>query len=615
MAAMLVAVAAVLVAWVAVRALSWWRGRSVEVVPTIAIVPGAFARLAEHRLGTPDRVERDLGLEARPPLVASPSAESHAEAVGEAATGSGILWGAAVADGAVPVADVWLRWSSVDPHVFQAVEHMTHEQIDGFADLLRVVDAKGYAIETTGFFNKLLGHVGEWHVQEHLMNADVAVAMPAGSNEPGTDIWADGHPLNVKAWADASDAAHSHFADYPHIPIVVPADAADVPADALHFDPAHGLDTSVLAGSDHLTVVDDALSRAELDDHTDNAIDVLQDPGPHLHVPWITMAVSGFREGRLLLKGSTDLGRAAKNVVVDTAAVGGGGMVGMKAGAALGTVIGGPVGTVIGGIAGGLLGAIGGRAAANAVKRMPLEDAKAAYEKSVADYRETERVVAEEAGRAWDATRSAQQARYSADVARLRRELEAHVQRLRTQVALRVILDRSAAEEHLAAARAVVDRLVAEAEQALRDATPGLARAFPGGARPDLWARVRRLRKEAAAWRRSSEKLLRDWSPSPSSTAQLFDHVLAVPAGERAANDYLRSVAETRRRAYYGLHEIAQRCLAMLTLERRKAVDALRQGWERITSGAEARLAPAIETLRTRSEEYRVELRKAGVDA
>jgi hypothetical protein len=57
-------------------------------------------------------------------------------------------WSAAVADGALPAVDVWTRWSSVDHHVFQAVEHLSHQQVEGFADLLRVVDAKKYAVES-----------------------------------------------------------------------------------------------------------------------------------------------------------------------------------------------------------------------------------------------------------------------------------------------------------------------------------------------------------------------------------------------------------------------------------------------------------------------------------
>jgi hypothetical protein len=151
------------------------------------------------------------------------------------------------------------------------------------ADLLRVVDAKEYAIESAGFTNNLLGHMGEWHVREHLTDAGVAVAMPAASNAPGLDLWADGHAINVKTWENAASAASSHFSRYPDIPIIVPGDAAHIPADALHFDPSSGLDAAALAGSDHLVIVDDALSRADPLDQTNHALEIAGDPGPHLH--------------------------------------------------------------------------------------------------------------------------------------------------------------------------------------------------------------------------------------------------------------------------------------------------------------------------------------------
>ena len=381
-----------------------FRRQSCSVPPLLLPSDGAFLRLVAARIGTPDDLLIAVHSE-RPPAEAidrtKASGGSGQQRIDSASppTDRNAKWvtGAAAIDATWPGLDVWWRWKSVDDHVFQAFEQLSHDHVGGLADLLNLVDAKQYAIGSAGFHYKLLGHVGEWHVREHLDNAGAAVVMPRSTNEPGLDLWADGHAINVKTVADAGAAASQHFADYPGIPIIVPSDAVHIPTDALHFGHAAWLSSSELAEHDHLTIVDDALSHADIAENTSHATDVLQDSGAHLHFPLVTMAVSGFREGRLVANGSTNLARAAKNVVVDTAAVGGGGAIGMKAGALAGTVF-GPVGTVIGGIAGGILGAFGGRAAAKTIKRAPLEAAKLAYEATVSQYSSEESTLEHEHG-------------------------------------------------------------------------------------------------------------------------------------------------------------------------------------------------------------------------
>ena len=97
------------------------------------------------------------------------------------------------------------------------------------------------------------------------------------------------------------------------------------------------------------------------------------------HIPVITIAISSYREFNLLLDNKTDALTSLKNISLDAAGAGGGGLVGAKAGAMFGSIF-GPVGTVIGGIGGGIVGAMGGRAITNNIKQRPLKKAIEEYQ-------------------------------------------------------------------------------------------------------------------------------------------------------------------------------------------------------------------------------------------
>lgn len=97
------------------------------------------------------------------------------------------------------------------------------------------------------------------------------------------------------------------------------------------------------------------------------------------HIPFITIAISSFREIDLLLQDKTDTMTSLKNIGLDAVGTGGGGLVGAKAGAILGSAF-GPVGTLVGGIIGGVGGAIGGRAITNNIKQEPLLNAIKEYQ-------------------------------------------------------------------------------------------------------------------------------------------------------------------------------------------------------------------------------------------
>lgn len=98
------------------------------------------------------------------------------------------------------------------------------------------------------------------------------------------------------------------------------------------------------------------------------------------HVPIVTIALSSFREFRLLSNDKTDVTSSLKNIALDVAGTGGGAAVGGKAGVAIGTAIAPGIGSLIGGIVGGVIGAVTGRFATNKVKMVPLKNAIDAYE-------------------------------------------------------------------------------------------------------------------------------------------------------------------------------------------------------------------------------------------
>jgi hypothetical protein len=589
------------------------RRRRVSVPKLVEIRVGAFDEIVALRLPPPEHalsVARHEGQTTPSSGLALPAPTT----AGSPDRGGvdRVAWASALADGIAPAIGVWEKWSAVDEHVFQAFAHLAHERVNGVADLLRIIDAKGYAIESEGFARKLLGHLGEWHVHDHLIQAGVDVAMPATSNAPGLDLWANGHAMNVKTVKDAATAASAHFADHPDIPIVLPGDAADIPADALHFDPSEGFDTAVLAGSDHVVVVDDALSHADIVDQTHHLRDLAGDPGPDIGFPWVTATMSGFREVRLLVKGHTDIVRATKNVAVDTAAVGGGSAIGLKTGALIGSAF-GPLGTIAGGLAGGLLGALGGRVVANEVKRAPFEAAKSRYEAALRTYREVEASLVVNVGTRWEQAREEQTRSLQTSLSRLRHDFETAIAELRDRLRDAVRLDLKQAEVLLASVRGDLSQAVKEDRTALRADVPVFLSPWAGLFAPEAAQRLRRHQRELSVWCRATDSLLSGWTGSDADTSRCFDLSMATPKGTASAEAHVKRTQSVRKSVFAQAANRQQMLLADATLARRDAVTRLQDHWEQIRVATEDAMRPAVSSLRVAGEELRQELRKNGM--
>jgi len=124
-------------------------------------------------------------------------------------------------------------------------------------------------------------------------------------------------------------------------------------------------------GSDMTAAVESSPSLTDLTNTTD--FDITG------HIPVITMAISSFREFKLLSEDKTDFISSIKNIALDATGAGIGAAVGAKAGALAGCIF-GPIGTLVGSIVGGVGGAVAGRYATNKVKMLPLDNAIEAYQ-------------------------------------------------------------------------------------------------------------------------------------------------------------------------------------------------------------------------------------------
>lgn len=124
-------------------------------------------------------------------------------------------------------------------------------------------------------------------------------------------------------------------------------------------------------GSDMASAAESCTSVGELTSATD--FDITG------HIPVVTIALSSFREFKLLSSDKTNFISSLKNISLDVAGAGVGAAAGAKAGAVAGSMF-GPIGTIIAGAIGAVGGAVGGRAITNKVKKRPLKKAIEAYE-------------------------------------------------------------------------------------------------------------------------------------------------------------------------------------------------------------------------------------------
>jgi hypothetical protein len=273
-------------------------------------------------------------------------------------------WGAA-ADGAVAGGLLAHAALSIDPHVLNAIEFSTAQELHGLPSIASYIQDHFFSApiqSADGWFERLTGYVAEQKAAAYFEAMGKHVEFAHVANQPVWDMLVDGHPVQIK---QGLAGAKDFIAHHPGFDVFTGTDVA-----AAIKDPAvHGLE--VLNKDGIHAAADNAL------DNIDGAV------SPGFHVPFFTLAFSSWREAKLLWNEKTTFDRAIAHVGLDVAAVGAGAWAGAKAGA-IGLGLLGPVGGAVGGFFGAIVGAVGGKMVSTKVRHARFNAAKDDYNIAVA---------------------------------------------------------------------------------------------------------------------------------------------------------------------------------------------------------------------------------------
>ena len=508
--------------------------------------------------------------------------------------------------------------AQLDSSLLDAMTQLSGEQIDGLADFRNFQAMDGYQLDSI----KLRGTVGEQESAEGFEGLGHDVSWPDGgltefgpSNNPGWDLSVDGQEVNVKVAADASEAASEHFAKYPDIPVVVNSDAANIPDDAVYVDADNALQPDDLIG-DNIVVVQEALtlSGAEgIQAAGSDAADAIDLDAAADVVPGLGLLIagvrSGVREGRLLANGKTEAGRAIKNIAVDTAGRGGGGLTGLAAGAKTGAVIDAAMGgaglgipTAICSTGGTLLGAYAGGKGANAVKGRPLKDAQTSLADKLKGLNAEVAKVHAEAENKVETGCAREDARHGSTCREIQQAYLDLLSGLRADLTRSSHLTLVEARSMLAVAAGAV--AAAEAEYCDLADRRGLRRR--------LSTRRAKAVSSAEAWRRAADASLGRLTSESDARAAVMDVVMAAPGGECAAGEVVTTFLAAQRRVRGEALAGNALMLDLLRASRLQALRALEQLREEAQSTAERRLQPSLESVTKAKGKVWRELERAG---
>lgn len=272
--------------------------------------------------------------------------------------------------GALTAAEVVWSWARIDPSVIRAADSSSSVPIHSGYDFVQYLhshyDTLGVAAKE-GFFNRLMGYVGEQQVADLLAHQGHVVQMAASSTQPIWDMLVDGHPVNVKTVQHLASIKAEAMAHH-GVTYVVPSDA-------------HGPLTASMthvAGFHH-DAAHSSLHEGVAAAHGEHALHSLG-----MHLPLLTIGFAAYRNYQSVQLGK-DVAVAMKHTVVESVGRGAGGALGAKAGALTGAFF-GPVGLIVGGIAGAVGGGLLGSSIAEQYKRKPLNAAILVMETTLHEY-------------------------------------------------------------------------------------------------------------------------------------------------------------------------------------------------------------------------------------
>ena len=598
----------------------------------VIIKPGQFYKMEREILGHPENCEGlpkflafSKTVAINPDQAEHPSSEDDnlpgniSASNGKGKDGSlDVSTIAATADGVTPALEYSWTWAHVDQHLFQAAEQLTHETCQHMSDLSRIIKEHEWSASalhgvSDGLVNKIKGHVAEFVVADHLVQAGHEVMIPPTSNQPGYDLIIDGdHPVNVKLVEDAGAAIRSHHLNYPDIPVIVPQTAEHIPEDALHFDPSQGLDIESAHDVGTSAIVDDALSNPDVTEMTHDGLDVA-DGQVEFHIPWITMGFSSYREIKLLLDDHTDLLRASKNILSDVAGVGVGGGVGMKIGAVVGSLA-GPIGTAFGAGMGGYLGAQAGRWLAKEFKLAPLHEAQEAYKGAFETFEQERQNTIIPAEKEWKGF----ERKVKRDLLKQIKEAESYAND--SIVSAKDNLDKAkylkATDFYsiLEAARAELLARVHEILNAYKKFPVWRRWIWPSPEVDLAGSAYKVFRNDVRHWESAYKKLKKKGSGSIIESNNIFDLALVTKSGLLATEQFIINLGLVRAAKFKEAERATSAAISQAIAARATAIEQLNNRQKEISDQINACLKPIVKTLKSTRNKLVKELRKAGID-
>ena len=272
--------------------------------------------------------------------------------------------------GSLTVAEFAWSWAKIDPSVVKAADFSSSVSVHNGYDFAQYIHAHYdtlCAVAQEGFFNRLMGYVGEQKVADLLAHQGHVVQAAASATQPIWDLLVDGHPVNVKTVQDIASIKAEALAHH-GVTYIVPSDTHG----HLASNMAH------VAGFHH-DAVHSSLHEGIAAAHGEHALH-----GLGMHLPLLTVAASAYRNYQAVQMGK-DVSVAIKHTVVESTGKGVGGLVGAKAGALAGGLF-GPAGMVIGAVGGAVGGAIFGGSMAEQYKRKPLDAATSNMKIAIHNY-------------------------------------------------------------------------------------------------------------------------------------------------------------------------------------------------------------------------------------
>ena len=282
---------------------------------------------------------------------------------------------AAVAVAGAATAELLFDVAAIDPRVVAAADFSRVEDLGDifrFGAFAEQIEGMGEAART-GAESGLRGYLAEMMVATRLQEHEVS--LPETANNPGVDLFVDGHPFQVKCYGDDSAAIAAlgeHFERYPDIPVYVNSEV--IPAVRRSGEPwadsvfaVEGFDYETT----NLVLEQSLVAGADLTD---------------LNIPVFAVAASAARNLHGWWKGSVPLSDIPTEILIDGAVHGGLSVAGGFTGAALGGLVFGPAGAVVFGGVGGIASLFGAGGVRGTLRRLFYRNWFRSVNKSVTEF-------------------------------------------------------------------------------------------------------------------------------------------------------------------------------------------------------------------------------------